>query len=185
MILVLNLLSIILVLGFVIYALSMMHSDLLGAPYVPIPRKAIAPIVAQAGIRPDDVFVDLGSGDGRVLRAVATQLRIPVYGYERSWWPYAKSRILNVLVGQRSIVIRRENFFHVPLRNATYLYAYLYPELLETLACKIAAECVPGTRLVVPRFSLDLARHSSFTLVKQYHTSHIPIFVYRLTPTDS
>ena len=53
----------------------------LGAPYVPSHKKDVKRIFAYLGIGADDLVVDLGSGDGLVLRAAA-QYGAKAVGYE-------------------------------------------------------------------------------------------------------
>lgn len=40
---------------------------ILGVPFVPAPDAAIVAALTALGLRPGDIFCDLGAGDGRVL----------------------------------------------------------------------------------------------------------------------
>ena len=52
-----------------------------GAPYVPTHKKSIKQLFSSGLIKKQDVIIDLGSGDGRLLLA-ASQRGIRSYGYE-------------------------------------------------------------------------------------------------------
>lgn len=76
---------IVLIFGFVVFR---------GAPYVPSHRKyARLALTKLYELQPDDVLVDLGSGDGIVLR-LATQRGAHAIGYELNPLLVAVSRLL-------------------------------------------------------------------------------------------
>lgn len=64
---------IILLFGFVV---------LFGAPYVPSQRRYLKRLFDHIGLGQDDVLVDLGSGDGLVLRMAARRYGARAIGYE-------------------------------------------------------------------------------------------------------
>ncbi|MBA3506646.1 MAG: SAM-dependent methyltransferase, partial [Betaproteobacteria bacterium] len=43
------------------------------APYVPTPASIVDELLALAGVGPNDVVVDLGSGDGRLVISAVTK----------------------------------------------------------------------------------------------------------------
>mgnify|MGYP003587363282 CR=1 FL=1 len=69
-----------------------------GAPFVPTRRRWLKEAMQLAEIKPDDVLVDLGSGDGSALAAAVEAGASRAIGYEISpilvWWSRLKLRKL-------------------------------------------------------------------------------------------
>jgi hypothetical protein len=66
-----------LIIVFLIFGLTVFR----GAPYVPAHRRDVEAVLDALELRPGDVIVDLGSGDGVVLLAAAKR-GLVAYGYE-------------------------------------------------------------------------------------------------------
>lgn len=89
-----------------------------GAPYVPSHRKQVQRALTELyALKPVDMLVDAGSGDGVVLR-VAARLGAQAIGYELNPLLVVLSRLL--AGAQRSLIhVRLANFWHVSLPNET------------------------------------------------------------------
>ena len=179
-VLILDLGLILVILGFCVYAISMMVSDAHGAPYVPIEQAWIKPILTFAELKAHEGIADLGCGDGRVLRTASSMTDGPLHGYELSLWPYWKAKILNRYYRTPHIKIQRSNIFDVTFTPGVLLYAYLYPKLLDRVAQKIEKECAPGTRLVSPRFAVNTERHPRLKKIKEGMVATIPVYLYEV-----
>jgi len=57
----------------VVGIISILWTDLKGAPYVATPHKTARQMLVLAEVRPEDVVYDLGSGDGRLLWLAAQE----------------------------------------------------------------------------------------------------------------
>ncbi|MCF8052439.1 MAG: class I SAM-dependent methyltransferase [Desulfobacterales bacterium] len=80
--------------------------------------------------------IDLGCGDGRILRAAADRLRIHAVGYEVNPLASLKCRILCLF--HRNIDVRCRNFWHADLSGADLVFCYLYPDVLKKAFQKTA-----------------------------------------------
>lgn len=76
------------------------HLFFLSAPYVPTGRKEIGTMMDLAEIRGGDTVYDIGSGDGRILRAAFGYSPKRLVGFEISWMLAGISRVLNRLSGK-------------------------------------------------------------------------------------
>lgn len=162
---------------------SGLFSDFLGVPYVPIKRRAIADILKFADVKPTDKFFDLGSGDGRVLRVAVSNFDVgAVIGYELSPWPYVKSVFLNRYhdVGEK-IVIRRKDFFKADVENASVIFLYLYPKLMQKLASELSPKIKPKTKLICVSFGLKNPGADNFRVIKNGNVGGLNVFVYEKT----
>ncbi|MBU4142330.1 hypothetical protein KKE99_05680, partial [Patescibacteria group bacterium] len=72
-----------------IFTFLFVYALFFGAPYVPIPKNGLDKMVEFANIKFGQKAVDLGSGDGRIMIAMAKAGAI-VHGYEINpllvWW---------------------------------------------------------------------------------------------------
>ncbi|HVY36103.1 MAG TPA: hypothetical protein VG982_02395 [Candidatus Paceibacterota bacterium] len=95
-----------------------------------------------------DVVIDLGSGNGSTLFAFETTARVHAIGYELSIVPFLISTIRKNLNGY-SATIRRESFLSADLSEATYIYTYLYPHMMERLVPIMERLLADGTRTLI------------------------------------
>jgi hypothetical protein len=63
------------------------------SPYVPTSRKAVERMLDMANVRPGEIVIDLGCGDGRVLRE-ASRRGAQTIGYEISIFMFLIARLL-------------------------------------------------------------------------------------------
>ncbi len=151
-----------------------------GAPYVPIDKKLVKNLLDFGGVSKNDIFYDLGCGDGRVLLSAISEFGAKeTIGYEISLWPYFESKFLlwQARINKSTKVYRRD-FFKTDLSNADFVYMYLFPELVNKLALKIAKECSAGTKILCPSFQIQLEQHPEFKLLKSEKIGKITAYLY-------
>lgn len=159
---------------------SSIISSLHGAPYVPIKRRHIKSLLSWAGLSADDIFYDLGCGDGRLLISAVKDSGVKgAIGYEVAIWPYLEARFAcwNSGVDGRIKIFRRD-FLKTDLGEASFIYAYLFPGLINKLASKMAGELRTGTKILCPSFPIDLERHPEFKLLKTGKFDKITAYLY-------
>lgn len=153
------------------------------APFVPIPQKVVSPIVDALRIRDGSVVYDLGCGDARVLAESYTRHpRAQYKGLEVATLPLILSWLkLKSIKKPHTISVRRKDFFKENLSDATHIFVYLFPHVMDNLLPKFQKECKPGTRIVscdfqfkdkVPIETIDL--HRSPRVLGKY------IYVYEI-----
>ncbi|HEX7054024.1 MAG TPA: class I SAM-dependent methyltransferase [Burkholderiales bacterium] len=118
-------------------------------PYVPSPQSVVADMLRYAEVGPDDFLIDLGSGDGRIVRTAAKLFGARGFGVE----------IKEDLVRQANEAARREgiadrarfyqqDLFTTDLSPASVVTLYLLPDTVNLLRDKFLAELRPGARIV-------------------------------------
>jgi SAM-dependent methyltransferase len=124
-------------------------------PYVPTPQAIVEQMLALAEVGADDLVVDLGSGDGRIVITAARRYGARGLGVEidRSLVAEAKSAARELGVAERVRFVARD-LHQVDLREATVLTLYLLPETNRKLLPKILAEMPAGARVVSHRFAV-------------------------------
>lgn len=120
-----------------------------GGPYVPTPDVIVDRMLELAGVRRDDLVVDLGSGDGRLVIEAARRYGARGLGVEREarLVDLARAAADKAQVGDR-VSFRQGDLFETDLRGVTVVTLYLLPRLLVHLQPKLRAELAPGARIV-------------------------------------
>lgn len=127
----------------------------LDAPYVATDYEVVDAMLALARVRPEDVVIDLGSGDGRILIAAARSHGARGLGVDIDPARIAESNANASAAGVASrVAFRREDLFRTPLAEAEVLTLYLAPEINLRLRPRILAEMRPGTRVVSHDFEM-------------------------------
>jgi len=110
-----------------------------GAPYVPSKKKEIEQAFTELYPLSDrDVLVDIGSGDGIVLRAAAKKGARAV-GYELN--PLLVGIARMVSRGDRLVSVKLANFWRVPLPDdTTVVYSFGESRDIQRMAEKVACE---------------------------------------------
>lgn len=124
-----------------------------GAPYVPIPRYGLDKIIEFADIKPGQKAVDLGSGDGKIMIAMAKAGAI-VDGYEVNpllvWW--TKRRIKKEgLEGKASVYL--ESFWDINLSSYDIVTLFGVRKIMGRLQEKMDKELKPGAKIISFGFS--------------------------------
>jgi SAM-dependent methyltransferase len=116
-------------------------------PWVPTPPVLVDKMLDMARLTPQDVVVDLGSGDGRTVIAAAKR-GARARGIEFNPTLLALSKRLAAEAGVAGLATFTEgNMFDADLSDATVLPLFLFPENLDQLVPKFLA-LRPGTRIV-------------------------------------
>lgn len=136
------------VIGFVLLA-SFAYAANAGAPWVPTWKKDFERIVRLANLQPDETFIELGCGNGRVCRAVAARSKnAHVIGVELSIAQVVIAWLQSRISGLTNIQIKLGNAFHTDLSNVDVVYMFLMPETYEKIRTKLEKELKPGARVI-------------------------------------
>lgn len=124
----------IIVLGFIAaYAVFSLYSWLKGAPYVPTNNQEIETILKQAQLQTGQYFLELGCGDGRVLRKAAEQYGVKGKGVDINPLVLKFAQIKASLKKLKDIQFTNEDVRKTELSQADVIYIFLFPELVSQI----------------------------------------------------
>ena len=118
--------------------------------------ESVERMLQMAGLRDDDVVVDLGSGDGLIpLTAARMNARLRGRGVDVNPRLVKESneRAKRDGFGDR-VSFAHQNAFDVDLREATVVTMWLFPELMRLLRPVILERARPGTRVLTSTWGL-------------------------------
>ena len=125
------------------------------APFLETPPRVVDTMLRLAKVSQDDVVYDLGSGDGRIVIAAASDFGARGVGIEIDPRLVASSTRWAERAGLTERVrFVQQDIFDADLRPATVVTLYLTRELNLRLRSKLMVELRPGTRIVSHRFDM-------------------------------
>ena len=131
-------------------------TGLLGAPWVPTASETVNMMLTAAGVKPNEVVYDLGSGDGRIVVAAAKSFHARSVGIELNplWVLWTRLKVAILGLGGRTKVVWG-NFFSVDIGEADVVTIYLLQSTNYRLESKLKKELKPGSRVVSHVFTFN------------------------------
>lgn len=124
-----------------------------GGPYVPIPKHHIATVIKLADIKPNDVVIDLGSGDGRLLIAAMRAGAREAIGYEiHPGLVRLSRRLVRNAHLEHHIHIHQKSFWHADVSKATVVIIYQISYAMKRIEHKLLTELPIGASVVAHGF---------------------------------
>jgi precorrin-6B methylase 2 len=123
--------------------------------WVPTPERMIHRMLQLADLTPNDLLIDLGSGDGRIPIYAARHFGARAIGVEleRNLIEVAESSAQAAGVSHLTRFIQRD-LFEADLAQASVIALYISPAVMTKLKPRLLA-LQPGTRIVSHQFTLE------------------------------
>jgi hypothetical protein len=148
-----------------------------GALFVSTPRSTIKTLLDDVPMTENALFVDLGCGDGRVLKAVRKCFHVRAIGFEINPLAWILAKILNIF--DSGVTIKRDNFWHYDLSEASVVFCYLFPDVMGRLGVKLKAELGPGAVVISCNFPLP-GWNASKVISAEAGSQGDPVFIYQI-----
>jgi 16S rRNA A1518/A1519 N6-dimethyltransferase RsmA/KsgA/DIM1 with predicted DNA glycosylase/AP lyase activity len=140
--------------------------SLLGAPYLPIRRQDREELLDLVDLKPGQTIIDLGSGDGTLLKAAAKRgLRVVGYEINPVLWLISLVRCFKY---RKLVSVRLGNFWNQKLPQAEVIYVFLIDRYMEKLKRKLESEIKSPTAVVSYVFELP-----AVAPIKKTHNAYI------------
>jgi hypothetical protein len=129
---------------------------LIGAGWVPTPRKVVRKMLSLADVGPGDMLYELGSGDGRIIFMAAKEFGAKAVGIEadplRVLWTLVWIRVKGL---RDQVSVLWGNFYKRDLGEASVVTVYQSTDINRKLRDKFKRELGPGTRVVSYAFTIE------------------------------
>lgn len=132
-----------------------------GAPFVLTDSRTVKTMTVLAGIQPGEKAADLGSGDGRLVIAIA-RAGAEAHGYEINPFLvlWSRYRIRRAGLSRRAFV-HWKDFWMVDLASFEVVTVFGMFHIMGRLERKLQRELRPGSRVVSNTFAFPGWPHSS------------------------
>src|SRR3990167_8901150 len=140
--------------GLAAYSFGLLYSSIMGAPYVPTSKKHIDEILKKANLKKGQAFMELGSGDGRIVRRAVQSYGVRGIGVDINSLLIVLSRILAGRQHLKDISFIRRNIFDVDFSQADIIYMFLMPETIKKLLPKMEKEVRKGALVISHGFKI-------------------------------
>lgn len=128
-----------------------MYAMIFGAPMLRTSDKRLAAILKLADFKSTDRIVDLGCGDGKLIRAIANRGVMDVVGYEFSVPTYLLAKILT----RSKAKVVFANFWKQDLKDFNVIICFLLPRTMLDFEKKIWPHLSRGTKVISNEFLMS------------------------------
>lgn len=150
------------------------------APFVPSPWHVVDRMLEEVGVAEDDLVVDLGSGDGRILLRAALNCGARGIGYEINADLVEEARSAVSAAGvQDRVRFEHKDIFEADLTQATVVAMFLITSANRQLRPKLAEELRPGSRVVCYKWEIP-GWNPSKTVTVTVSGVQQPIYIYEI-----
>jgi SAM-dependent methyltransferase len=151
-----------------------------GVPYVPLNKKQLKHIEDYIKVQAKVKLVDLGCGDGRVLRLFEKMGVNELVGYEVNlaalFWGKIKNKIY-----QSKVKLIYKNFYRISLSDVDVVFCYLLESALQPLKDKFEKELKPGSLIISYAFEIKNWRQpKEIIYTDKENKNHGRIFIYQI-----
>lgn len=125
------------------------------APFITTPGDVVERMLQLARAGPDDLVLDLGSGDGRIVIAAAQKFGARGLGIEldRRLVEVSRENARRAQVADR-VAFQHGDVLVSDISRANVVTVYLLPDLMWQLQPRFVNELKPGTRIVSHSFGM-------------------------------
>lgn len=137
-------------------------------PYVPTPQSIVDAMLAMGKVGANDYVIDLGSGDGRIVRTAARRLGATGIGVDidERLVKMANDEAAREGIAQRARFVNQD-LWKFDTSKATVVTVYLLPSIMPRLKEKLLAELKPGTRIVVHDYPMPDWKHVDYLALRE------------------
>ena len=146
--------KIVLVVFLLILDIILVRSVLKGAPFAPTNSGYVKRMLEIAKVKPGELAVDIGSGDGRIVIALA-KAGCEAHGYENNVFLVWLSRFKIKRAGLAGkATIHHKSFWQQDFSKYSVVTIFGMSHFMAKLSEKLQAELKPGARVVCNTYSL-------------------------------
>jgi outer membrane protein assembly factor BamB len=136
------------------------------AVFVPTPHDIVERMLQEIEVKKTDLFVALGSGDGRYVIAAAKKFGCKAIGYEIDAQLVEQSREAVARQNLSALAsIEHQDIFTLDLSGADVITVFLYPRLMERLIPQFE-KLKPGSRILSHQFDMPGVKPDKLLIVE-------------------
>ena len=122
-----------------------------GAPYVPSKSRTLIPFLKELKVKKGQTLLDIGSGDGTVLKHAAKELGLKTHGIELNPFLVTVTR-LRLFSIRKQATVQFGDLWAADLPDVDVIYAFIMPKYMKRLEEKIQSSVTKKTLVVTYSF---------------------------------
>ncbi|MDD2487083.1 MAG: methyltransferase domain-containing protein [Candidatus Gracilibacteria bacterium] len=135
-----------------------------GVPYVPTYDDDILVLKDNLEINENKKLLDLGCGDGKVLRFFEKNFKMSILdGYDINSYAINYGKLLLWLGKFKKIHLYRKNFLDAPIKEYDYIYTYLLTHLMEKIEDHVFSNMKDNAIIISNSFKFK--NHEPFKII--------------------
>lgn len=138
---------------FIVHYLWLSYSAVMGAPYVPSKTEELRAVLAHAQLKPTDIFLDVGCGDGRVVLTAISMYGVTGTGIDINQVLIRTAR-RNAIKQGIPATFEIGNIKNLDFSPYSVIYLYLLPQLIQQITGRIRRQTTQGTLVISHWFSI-------------------------------
>jgi SAM-dependent methyltransferase len=150
---------------------------LFGSFYVATGQKEIDIFLKEANLKKGEYMLELGSGNGRVLRTAAKVYGVHGKGVDINPILNIWARLLTRWQRLKGLKFTTENVLATDMSKADVIYIFLMPKLIKKLEKKLLKEPKKGALIISHGFEIHGLKKF---LVKTLERKPFPTYFYRI-----
>lgn len=127
----------------------------MGSPFVKTKSKTLEMILQNADLKPKQEFIDLGCGDGVVVRTAYKKYKIKGIGVDINPLLIYRAKLLNYLQHTSRVKFLKQNIFDADIKTADVIYMFLLPKFLVRLKSKLKNESKKKALIISHGFEIE------------------------------
>lgn len=150
----------------------------MGSPFVPTSKKELINFLKEAGIKKGQLFLELGCGDGRVVKTAVKEYGARGIGIDINPTLILYARFRAWLSRTKNLEFKVQNLHKTDLSQADIIYLFLMPELIKKLEPRLKAGTKKNADIISHGFKIVGWEKYNF---KTIPNKPFPTYYYRLT----
>lgn len=160
--------------GSSVYIISLIYSWFSGAPYVSTRSDELKKLISLIPLTPGSHMIELGCGDGRVIRAFVQKYALTGEGYDVNPLIIAKARILAKL-HNLPLSFHMKDIRTIDISKSDTIYLFLFPKLIQEIEMKLTLAIQNGSLIISHGFAIPFMKSY---LVRTIQGSRFKTYVY-------
>ena len=157
--------------------ISLVYSLLMGSPFVKTKSKILENIFKEINPKPNQLIVDLGCGDGKIIRFAAKKYKMRGIGVDINPLLIWRAKLLANLEHVHSVKFLKKNIFDAEINKADIIYIFILPKFLVKLRNKLQTESKKNALIISHGF--QIVGWEKY-LIKKIKGKPFSTFYYRL-----
>jgi SAM-dependent methyltransferase len=164
-----------------LFTLSASYASYLVAPWLPTRSSDLERIARIAHLQSNQIFYDLGCGDGRIIIYLSRHTKASLIGVELSLFHYLLALSFKYLHRRKNVLIKFGNLLRQNVSRADVVYLYGCPSRLAEVGRQLKRNLKAGAKIISYEYPIKGLIPDT---IDQPKPKDLPIHIYVMNDPD-